>query len=294
MRWLCVVLLLVSCAHTEKLEEKVLAASPAEDSGFLENSDKMAPHPERAPFDRVWWAQDFSWGHYTKMYVTAVDTHHLLSMSIWEQINIRSIDVKQDIADIALEFHQDVEKAFQDDPAHHFEILQDPKLVDDKTIVIQLALVELVPNKAALGVLGTAAWAAPLAIGIPLGTIAAFTDQGSISFEGRARDGGTGRGGRDVRGPRDRPDARRRFPCDDLVRERARDRRPVGEPARRAREHAERRAGEAHGLLHASALVRVVGYFRHQMWYSPSRICEPSSSFSKPGNASAHSCSVRR
>jgi hypothetical protein len=113
-------------------------------------------------------------------------------MSIWEQINIRSIDVKQDIADIALEFHQDVEKAFQDDPAHHFEILQDPKLVDEKTIVIQLALVELVPNKAALGVLGTAAWAAPLAIGIPMGTLAAFTDQGSISFEGRARDGGTG------------------------------------------------------------------------------------------------------
>jgi hypothetical protein len=194
MRWVCAALLtvLAACASTEKMEEKVLAASPAPDSGFLENADKMAPHPERAPFDRTWWAPDFSWGHYTKMYVSAVDTHHLLSMSIWEQINIRSIDVKQDISDIALEFHQDVEKAFQNDPAHHFEILQDPKFIDDKTIVIQLALVELVPNKAALGVLGTAAWAAPLAIGVPVGTLAAFADQGSISFEGRARDGGTG------------------------------------------------------------------------------------------------------
>ena len=190
--WVCAALMLAACASTEKMEEKVLAASPAPDSGFLENADKMAPHPERAPFDRIWWAPDFSWSHYDKMYVAAVDTHHVLGMSIWEQINIRSIDVKQDIADIALEFHQDVEKAFQDDPAHHFEILQDPKRIDDKTIVIQLALVELVPNKAALGVLGTAAWAAPLTIGIPLGTVAAFTDQGSISFEGRARDGGTG------------------------------------------------------------------------------------------------------
>lgn len=192
MRWLCAVLLLTACAGTEKLEEKVLAASPAPDSGFLQDADKMAPHPERAPFDRVWWAPDFSWAHYTKMYVAAVDTHHVLSMSIWEQINIRSIDVKQDIADIALEFHQDVEKGFADDPRHHFQIIQDPAQIDDKTVVIQIALIELVPNKAALGVLGTAAWAAPLAIGIPLGTIAAFTDQGSISFEGRARDGGTG------------------------------------------------------------------------------------------------------
>ena len=189
---LCAALALGACASAEKLEEKVLAASPAPDSGFLQDADKMTPHPDRSPFDRAWLAPGFSYDHYTKMYVAAVDTHHVLSMSIWEQINIRSIDVKQDIADIANEFHQDVEKAFTDDPKHHFEVLHDPKQIDDKTLVVQLALVELVPNKAALGVLGTAAWAAPLAIGIPVGTLAAFTDQGSISFEGRARDGGTG------------------------------------------------------------------------------------------------------
>src|SRR5207344_196946 len=108
MRWLCAALLLAACAHTEKLEEKVLAASPAEDAGFLENADKMAPHPERAPFDRVWWAADFDWKKYSKMFVSTVDTHHVLDMSIWEQINIRSIDVKKDIAEIAVEFHDDL------------------------------------------------------------------------------------------------------------------------------------------------------------------------------------------
>jgi len=174
------------------MEEKVLAASPAPDAGFLEDPNKLAPHPERAPFDRCWWADDFSWANYDKMYVAAVDTHHLLGMNVWEQINIRSIDIKKDVAELAVQFHDIVEKAFADDPRHHFQMLQDPKEIDAHTLVIQLALVQLVPNKAALGVLGTAAWAAPLAIGIPVGTVAAFADQGSIAFEGRARDGGTG------------------------------------------------------------------------------------------------------
>jgi len=185
-------LVLLACASTEKMEEKVLAAKPAPDTGFLEGAEKMAPHPERAPFNRVWWAPDFDWSKYSKMYVATVDTHYILDMDIWEQINIRAIDVKKDIAEMAVEFHDDLVKAFRDDPKHHFEIIDDPSKIDAQTVVIQTALVELVPNKSALAVLGTAAWAAPLAIGIPVGTIAAFTDQGSISFEGRARDGGTG------------------------------------------------------------------------------------------------------
>src|SRR5262245_19232336 len=110
---LCASLALPSCAS---MDEKVLAASPADDSGFLENADKMAPHPERAPFNRVWWAPDFDWKKYSKMYVSTVDTHHLLQMSIWEQINVRAIDVKRDIADMAVEFRGDLENAFRNDP----------------------------------------------------------------------------------------------------------------------------------------------------------------------------------
>ncbi len=185
-------LALTSCASTERLEEKVLAAAPARDSGFLENADQMQPHPERAPFDRYWLAPTFDWKHYSKMYVAAVDTRHLLEMSLWDKINIRTIDVKKDIAELAVEFHDDLVQAFRDDPKHHFAVLDDAAAIDDQTLVIQAALVELVPNKAALALLGTAAWAAPLALGVPVGTFAAFADQGSVSFELRGRDGGTG------------------------------------------------------------------------------------------------------
>ena len=179
-------------ASTEKLEEKVLAASPAPDSGFLSDAERMQPHPERAPFDRYWLAPTFAWDHYSKIYVASVDTQHVFHMSLWESMNVRTIDVKKDIAEIAVEFREDLEKAFRDDTVHHWEVLADPKDVDDHTLIVQSAIVELVPDKAGLAILGTAAWAAPVAIGVPVGTLAAFADQGSIAFELRGRDGGTG------------------------------------------------------------------------------------------------------
>lgn len=185
-------LALAGCASTKGAEEKVLAASPAPDAGFLENPERMKPNPDRAPFDRYWLSPEFQWKRYTKMYVSAVDTRHVLEMSLWDSINVRTIDVKKDIADLAVEFHDDLEKAFRDDPLHHFQVLSDPNEIDDKTLVVQSALVEVVPDKAGLAILGTAAWAAPVALGVPLGTFAAFADQGSISFELRGRDGGTG------------------------------------------------------------------------------------------------------
>src|SRR4029453_6493569 len=49
-----------------------------------------------------------------------------------------------------------------------------------------------VPNKAGLGLLGLAAWAAPLEVGVTVGTLAAFADRGSVALELRARDAMTG------------------------------------------------------------------------------------------------------
>jgi len=195
VRWIGVaaaVLWLAACATTEKVEEKVLKASPAADSGFLENPERMETHRERAPFDRYWLAPTFDWRHYSKLYVAAVDTTHVLQMTLWQKLNVRTIDVKKDIADLALEFHDDLENAFRRDPQQHFLVVEDPTAIDDHTLVIQTALIEVVPNKAALAALGTAAWAAPVAIGVAVGTFAAFADQGSVAFELRGRDGASG------------------------------------------------------------------------------------------------------
>jgi hypothetical protein len=192
LRCLLLALAIAGCAGTEKAEEKVLAASPAPDAGYLEHPERMEPHPERAPFDRYWLGPTFDWNRFSKLYVAAVDTRHLLEMSLWEQVNLRTIDVRKDVAELAVKLHDDIEAAFREDPKHHFVVLDDPALIDAQTLMIETALVQLVPNKAGLGILATAAWGAPLEVGIPVGTVAAFADQGSASFEMRGRDGGTG------------------------------------------------------------------------------------------------------
>ena len=180
------------CASTEKMEAEVIEAPPAPDSGFLNDANQMKPEPERAPFNRMWIAPDVDFKRYTKVYVAAVDTHHVLAMSLWQEVNLRQFDVKKDIADLAVEFHDDLVKAFRDDPKHHFQVVDDVKQIDAQTLMVEAALVELVPSKAWLGVLGTAAWAAPVVVGVPLGTAAAFADTGYVSMEVRMRGGDSG------------------------------------------------------------------------------------------------------
>lgn len=185
-------LVVAGCASTEKMEAEVIEASPAPDAGFLSEADKMKAQPERAPFDRMWLAPDVDFKRYTKVYIAAVDTQHVLAMSLWQEVNLRQFDVKQDIADLAVEFHDDLEKAFKEDTRKHFQVVDDVKQIDAQTLMVEAALVELVPSKAWLGVLGTAAWAAPVVVGVPVGTAAAFADTGYVSMEVRMRGGDSG------------------------------------------------------------------------------------------------------
>jgi hypothetical protein len=70
----------------------------------------------------------------------------------------------------------------------HFTVVEDPGAIDGDTAVLEVALVELVPNKAVLGAIGLAAWGAPLEIGIPVATATTFVAHGSIAIEARVRD----------------------------------------------------------------------------------------------------------
>jgi len=185
-------LALSGCTTEHELEGKVIGASPAPDSGFLEKPEMMVPHPARDPFDRSWVSQNLDWANYDKLYVAPVDTTHVLKQSLWDKVNLREHAVKDDIAELGLEFRRRIVEAFRDDPKHHFQIVDDPKAIGEHGVVLEVALVELVPNKAGLGLLGLAAWAAPLEVGVPVATAAAFADRGSVAFELRARDAPTG------------------------------------------------------------------------------------------------------
>ena len=184
--------LALGCATENQLAEQVIGASPAPDSGFLEKSEKMAPHRARDPFDRSWVSENLDWASYDELYVAPVDTTHVLAQSLWEKVNLRQHAVQDDIRELGSELRKRIVEAFRDDPKHHFQIVDDPNAIGERGVVLEVALVQLVPNKAGLGLLGLAAWAAPLEVGVPVGAVAAFADRGSVAFELRARDASTG------------------------------------------------------------------------------------------------------
>ena len=69
-------------------------------------------------------------------------------MSFWDKLNIRKSKVQYDLVVVADELREELIEAFRDDPRHHFQIVDDPAQVDADTAQLEVALVELVPNKA--------------------------------------------------------------------------------------------------------------------------------------------------
>ncbi len=178
--------LAAACATTDK----IMKADAAPDSGFLEEADKMVVHRERAPFNRAWVDPAFSTSNYHSILVAPVNTEHVIASSTWAKTNIRQFKIEEDLVDIAAEFHGKVIHAFEKSEHNRFAIVES---ANDDTMILELAITELVPGKAFLGAVGLAAWAAPLPIGIPAGAAASFAQVGWIAIEGRVRDTKSGK-----------------------------------------------------------------------------------------------------
>jgi hypothetical protein len=174
------------CASTQK----IMKADEAPDSGFLEDADKMEENRARAPFNRMWVDPEFSTANYDSILVAPVNTDNVLAASTWAKTNIRQFKVEEDLADIATEFHDRVVYAFEKSKHNRYEIVE---TADDDTMILELAVTELVPGKAFLGTIGLAAWVAPPAVGVPAGVLASFAQAGWMAIEGRVRDAKTGK-----------------------------------------------------------------------------------------------------
>ncbi len=184
---LFLVALVAGCASDKPA--KIMKAKPAPDSGFLAEPEKMAEHRERAPFNRMWADPAFFASNYRSILVAPVNTEHVLAASTWAKTNVREFRIEQDLARIASDFRQTVIAKFRASDENRFAIV-DTAAAD--TMILELAITELVPGKAFLGAIGLAAWAAPLAVGIPVGVAASFADDGWMAIEGRVRDAKTG------------------------------------------------------------------------------------------------------
>ena len=168
---------------------KVLKAKPGEDSGFLENADQMKENRARAPFHRIWVDPAYNATNYGSLLVAPVNTDYVEAQSSWAKTNVRQFRIKDDLKMIGTEFHDIVQKKFRESKQNRFAIVEAPR---GDTMILELAITQLVPNKAFLGAIGLAAWAAPLPIGVPVGMLATFADDGWMAIEGRVRDAKSG------------------------------------------------------------------------------------------------------
>ena len=147
-------------------------AAPAPDAGFLSQPELLAKS-EDLPFDDFWVHPDANLASYTKVYVAPVDTQHLLKQSWWDKVNI-TFDEQGSVDKLAGIFQKDMGNSFKEYDTKKYTVVDQP---DDETLIVELALVEVVPTKIWLNTV-TEVFVGGL-------------DQGTTAFEGRLRDGKT-------------------------------------------------------------------------------------------------------
>jgi len=166
-------------------------AKPApEPSGFLGESSELAEEQDLYPFHKVWFASGWNDQGNRSIVVAPVNTDYVKEASWWSQANLKGGDeqMAKDLTNLAVYTREEFEKAFREDGKQRFEVLETPR---GDSVILELALVDVVPNKAALGALGLAATIVAAPVGASIA--AKESAKGSVAIEGRLRDASTGK-----------------------------------------------------------------------------------------------------
>lgn len=143
------------------------------DSGFLEKPE-LVKSDSKLPFNAAWIKDDANLLGYKKVYIAPVDTTHLLKLDWWQKAAIAPGDQQQWAEDLANYFEEKMKEQFTDGDDNKYQVVDTP---DDQTLIVELAIVEVVPTKVWLNAIGYA--------------LIGALDQGETGFEGRLRDGKT-------------------------------------------------------------------------------------------------------
>lgn len=168
------------------LLDSSLQANPAPDSGFLEHPEQMRPQPTRFPFNRVWCKNHgCDWSKYKNVVVAPVDTTHILKMSWWDNFNTEPKSELQEERHIIADYLRSTfTSTLKSDSKVHHEVIKIPV---EKTMILEIALVELVPTKVFMrSVMDIVGFLIPGAQALGL------TGSGSVAIEGKIRDATTG------------------------------------------------------------------------------------------------------
>ena len=170
-------------------------ASPVADSGFIKNPEMMQKY-DVLPVQKAWKDPNFKASNYNEIMVVPVYTKDQLDKTWMEEANIRTW-MDEENSDVK-EFAQYTEKAFKKavTKSKNYKLVDKP---GPKTLILELALVKIVPGKPVLGAAKNLA--APIVGGFRLMALAmapartavsASSDsplQASVAIEGRILDG---------------------------------------------------------------------------------------------------------
>ena len=152
-------------------------ATPAPDSGFLAEPERMSEQQSRFPFDRVWVDPEYDRERYRRIWIKPVNTDHLMDPD-WSDQNIdHHVKLREGANLLARHMHNAFRTAIDDDPNRRLELVE---RVNPQTLILEAAIVEVTPNDATLG-----------AIGMLVPPLRRVGEKGSVAMEARLRDAET-------------------------------------------------------------------------------------------------------
>src|ERR1700728_188360 len=160
-------------------------AAPAPSAGFADPS--VMKHDPTVPYNKFWRKPGLDSKNYDKIYVADVNTSYMRKETDWQE-GERRTEIEQDVRMLAVYARSSIMKAFRDDPNHRLQVIDKPTR-DPNALVCEVALVEVVPSKVVLNLLGYA----PFYVGTGITVVRTIAnDKSTIAFEARTRDAATG------------------------------------------------------------------------------------------------------
>ena len=156
-------------------------AKPAPSAGFIPSEDLI--HSPKYPFQKVWFKDGVVWGRFSEVHIAAVNTDYLMAMDWWKKVE-RGAWVEEDVKKLADYTRRTFEEAFREDENRRFRVVEVP---GPGTLIGEIALVEVVPSKVTLNLIGYAPF-----VGSAAKLLRNTTSRSSVAMEARVRDGGTG------------------------------------------------------------------------------------------------------
>jgi len=151
-------------------------AIPSKTTDFFGKTDGLQAMPEIEAVHQIWAKPGVDWDKFKKIRIAPVNTKFLRARTVWQKMSFAELDEKgvQNMADFVRQTFIAAQR--NNRGRYRLEVVENP---DRETVVLEMAITELVPTKTWLNLVAMAA-------------IMYSFDKGVIAIEGRLRDGSNG------------------------------------------------------------------------------------------------------